>query len=126
MSPSPGRVRSGAAVSGTPGAPGAGAIVAMVEVVGSLVVVLARRASVEVVTSAKGAVVVGAGRSGVTEGAGETVSCVVGNGSKVVVGNGSWANVVDAGPITVRTAPIAATIPSSSRAARTAAAYRCT
>ena len=90
MSPSPGRVRSGAAVSGTPGAPGAGAMVAMVDVVGSLVVVLARRASVEVVTSAKGAaVVVGAGRSGVTEGAGDTVSCVVGKGSKLVVGKGS-------------------------------------
>jgi hypothetical protein len=102
-------------------------MVTIVDVVGSLVVVLARRASVEVVTSAKGAaVVVGAGRSGVTEGAGDTVSCVVGKGSKLVVGNGSWAAVGSAGPITVSTAPIAVTIPRSNRAARTPAAYRCT
>jgi len=92
----------------------------MVDVVGSLVVVLARRPSVDVVCSTNGAaVVVGAGRSGVTEGAGDTVSCVVGNGSKLVVGNGSWAAVGNAGPTTVSTAPIAATIPRSSRAART-------
>ena len=113
-------MRSGAVVSATPGAPGAGAIVTTVEVVDSLVVVVdARRSSEDEVDSATGTnVVVGTVRSGVTGGAVGWGSGVVGNGSNVVVGNGSCA-ALSSGSTNVSTVPTAASIASRSGPERT-------